>query len=72
MGESYDVTTIPEESIPTETPNLVTGKIKDSINENSIINSTTTTTTNVENPNTSPIIKHKLPKLAITAGKPLR
>jgi len=72
MGDSYDVTSIPDDNISTETPNLVTDKIKDLINENSVSTSTTITTTNRENPNTSPIIKHKLPKLAITAGKPLK
>lgn len=71
MGDSYDVTTIPDD-ISTETPNLVTDKIKDIINEYSVSTSTTTTTSNGENPNTSPIIKHKLPKLAITAGKPFK
>jgi len=71
MGDSYDVTSIPDD-ISTETPNLVTDKIKDLINENSVSTSTTSTTTNGENPNTSPIIKHKLPKLAITAGKPFK
>jgi len=71
MGDSYDVTTIPDD-ISTETPNLATDKIKNLINENSVSTSTITTTSNVENPNTSPIIKHKLPKLAITAGKPFK
>lgn len=74
MGDSYDVTSIPDDNLPTETPNLVIDKIKDVINESyvSVSTSTTITTTNRENPNTSPIIKHKLPKLAITAGKPLK
>lgn len=71
MGESYDVTTIPE-GTSTETPILLTEKIKDLINENSVNTKATNTTTNEENANTSPIIKHRLPKLAITAGKPLR
>jgi hypothetical protein len=73
MGDSYDTTIIPDESMSTETPNLGTDKLKDLANENSVSTSTTTTTTtNGENPNTSPIIKHKLPKLAITAGKPFK
>ncbi|KAE9531612.1 hypothetical protein AGLY_010818 [Aphis glycines] len=75
MGDSYDTTIIPDESISTETPNLVIDKIKDLANENNenpVSTTTTSTSTNRENPNTPPIIKHKLPKLAITAGKPFK
>lgn len=75
MGDSYDTTIIPDESISTETPNLVIDKIKDLANENNenpVSTTTTSTSTNGENPNTPPIIKHKLPKLAITAGKPFK
>jgi len=72
MGDSYDTTIIPDESISTETPNLVIEKIKDIANANPVSTTTTSTSTNGENPNTPPIIKHKLPKLAITAGKPFK
>lgn len=69
MGEFE--TTISGDNITTETPNiLVVEKLKDSITDSSV--STSSTTTNNKIPNTPPIIKHKLPKLAITAGKPLR
>lgn len=72
MGDSYDTTIIPDENISTETPNLVIDKIKDMANENPVSTTTTSTSTNGENLNTPPTIKHKLPKLAITAGKPFK
>lgn len=66
MNESYTPT--PSDDMSTETPVLVTDKLKDSI----ITESSVSTTTNGETLNTPPIIKQKLPKLAITAGKPLK
>lgn len=72
MGDSYDTTIIPDESMSTETPNLVIDKIKAIADENPVSTTTTSTSTNEENPNMPPIIKHKLPKLAITAGKPFK
>lgn len=67
MNESYTPT--PSDDITsTETPILVTDKLKDSI----ITESSVSTTINGEISNTPPIIKQKLPKLAITAGKPLK
>lgn len=70
MGE-YE-TTISGDNTTTETPNiLVVEKLKDSVTDSSI-SASIATTTNDKISNTPPIIKHKLPKLAITAGKPLR
>jgi len=67
MNESYTPTPS-DDNMSTETPVLVTDKLKDSI----ITESSVSTTTNSETLNTPPIIKQKLPKLAITAGKPLK
>lgn len=63
-------TTISDDNISTETPPISVIE-KDSIIDSSVSTSTATTT-NDKIPNSSPIIKLKLPKLAITAGKPLR
>lgn len=67
MNESYTPTPS-DDNMSTETPVLVTDKLKDSISTESSVSTTKTG----EIPNTPPIIKQKLPKLAITAGKPLR
>lgn len=73
MGESVTTTNmVDEENISSGTPSLVTEKIKDLLTENSISTSLLPTTTNGEIPNTPPIIKHKLPKLPIIAGKPFK
>lgn len=71
MNDPY-AATISDENFSTETtPNIVTEKLKAMITEN-IVNASSITTPNSEIPNTPPIIKQKLPKLPITAGKPLR
>lgn len=69
MIESY-ATTISDENISTETPNLVTEKVKDIIVTDGSVSTSAATTTNGEIPNTPPIIKQKFPKLAMKAGKP--
>lgn len=65
--------TIPDENVSSssETPILANDKLKDIITENSISTSTVSSTNGLI-VNTPPFIKHKLPKLPITAGKPLR
>lgn len=70
MDESVTTIIVDEENI-SGTPSLVTEKIKDSLIENSISTSTAIITYG-ESPNTPPIIKHKLPKLPIIAGKPFK
>lgn len=68
--------TTPSDDIPTETPTLVTEKLKNiNVTESSVSTAdaaATATTTNGEIPNTPPTIKQKLPKLPLTAGKPFR
>lgn len=71
MGESFE-TTISDENISTETPVLITEKLKDLILTDSSVITSTATTTNGEIPNTAPIIKQKFPKLAMKAGKPYK
>lgn len=72
MGESY-ATTISDENMSTETPNLVTEKLKDLIiTDGSVSTTSTVITTNGEITNTAPIIKQKFPKLAVKAGKPYK
>lgn len=69
MNESYATTMLDENTSSTETPVLDTDKLKD-LNIVTSISTSTTTTTNGEVPNSPPYIKQKLPKIAITAGKP--
>jgi len=69
MGD-YDTTTV-DDNTSSETPILGMDKSKDSI-PNILVNISTTATTNSETPNTPPMIKQKFPKLAATAGKPLK
>lgn len=71
MNESIATTMIDEYTSSTETPILVTDKSKDVIIEGSVSTSTVPSI-NGEILNTPPIIKQKLPKLAIIAGKPWR
>jgi len=66
MGDEFETTTL-DESISTETPILVLDKLNDSV-----ITETASSTSTPETLNTPPIIKEKFPKLATTAGKPLK
>ncbi|VVC32541.1 Hypothetical protein CINCED_3A011068 [Cinara cedri] len=74
LGQSVDMSpiTLPGENISTydESVTLETEKLKD-ITEVSISTSIVSSINGI-NPNMPPIIKQKLPKLPITAGKPLR
>ncbi|XP_050422099.1 dystroglycan 1 [Adelges cooleyi] len=71
MGEQF-ATTMIDESASGETTALPTDKLKEAMNGNAISTTTMSTATNADSANTPPVIKYKLPKLAITAGKPLK